>query len=208
MEGGEREIFQLPLDGVNTEPVGQGSVDLQCFLGFFELCFALEIRDRPHIVEPVGELDDDDANVPAHRHDHLPQRLGLRLFQISGRQVLQLGNTVHDLGQLWAELAGELFLAYLRVLHHVVQERGGHGRGVQTEIRQYLGRGKRMVDKRLATLPGLSPMGRVGHSVGVGHELLYALGRVRAHLFYERRNCYVGYRDDLRITLCACCIHD
>jgi hypothetical protein len=61
-------------------------------------------------VQPVGELDDDDAHVPAHRHDHLPQRLGLRLLQVLRRQPLQLRYPVDDVRDLFPESRFELFL--------------------------------------------------------------------------------------------------
>ncbi len=68
--------------------MGQGSVDLQRLLRLFELRLTLEVGEGTHVVQPIGELDDNDPHVLAHRHDHLPQRLGLGLFQISRRQAL------------------------------------------------------------------------------------------------------------------------
>jgi hypothetical protein len=79
-------------------------------------------------VQPISELDDDDAHVPAHRHYHLPQGLGLRLFEVLRRQPLQLRNTVDDVRELLPKLGLELLFGDLRVLENVVQDRRRYGR--------------------------------------------------------------------------------
>src|SRR5215210_8021262 len=103
VEGGEGEVLELPLDRVDPKPVRKGGVDLQRLRRLPELRLALEVGDGPHIMQPVCELDNDDAHVATHRHDHLPQRLGLRLLQIPRRKPLELGDPVHDLGDLIPE---------------------------------------------------------------------------------------------------------
>src|SRR3712207_7181283 len=40
----------------------------------------LEVLERAHVVEPVGELDEDDAHVVDHRQKHLADVLGLLLL--------------------------------------------------------------------------------------------------------------------------------
>ena len=170
VEGGEREVFQLPLYGVDAQPVGERGVDLQRLRGLLELRLALEVGDGPHVVQPVGELDDDDPHVAAHGHDHLPQRLGLRLLQVPGRQPLQLGDPVHDLGDLVPETLGQLLLRHPRILENVVQKRGGDGRRVEAQLGQNISRRERVVDEGLAALPNLAPVRGVGRVVGLGDQ--------------------------------------
>ena len=51
--------------------MGDGSIDLHGFQGFFPLLFWGLVLHGAHIVQPVGDLDEDDADVLAHRHEHL-----------------------------------------------------------------------------------------------------------------------------------------
>jgi len=53
----EREIFQLPLDALHPQPVGDGGVDLQCLSGFLSLFSGGLVLHGAHIVQPVAELD-------------------------------------------------------------------------------------------------------------------------------------------------------
>jgi hypothetical protein len=67
----QAEIFHLPLDLPDTEPVRDRCVDVER-LACNRLLFArTEARERAHVVQAVGEFDDDDADVLGHRHEHL-----------------------------------------------------------------------------------------------------------------------------------------
>ena len=60
----------------------------------------------PHVVQPVGELDHQHPDVPAHRDDHLADGVGLRRFAVL--DLVDLGAAVHEQGDLVAEVAGQL----------------------------------------------------------------------------------------------------
>ena len=80
MEGLEGEVLELPLDLVNAEPVGERRVHLERLPGLLQLLLLAQVLDRPHVVEAIGELDDDDLGILGHRDDHLAVVLGLRLL--------------------------------------------------------------------------------------------------------------------------------
>ena len=70
----------------------------------FSICFCLGMRrDRAHVVQPVGELDQDDPDVRGHRDHHLAVVLGLRLVAGLEGQPGQLGDAVDEAGDLLAE---------------------------------------------------------------------------------------------------------
>ena len=173
-----------------------------------QLGLALEVGERPHVVQPVGELDDNDAHVAAHRHDHLPQGFGLRLLQVPRGQVAELRDPVDDLRDLVAELVGELVLGHARVLEHVVQERRRDGRRVEPELGQDRARRQRVVDERLPALADLSPVGGVRHGVGARDQLLRALRRVGGHLLEQGGYRHRRRRYRPRSLFCACWFHD
>jgi hypothetical protein len=107
-------------------------------------------------VEPVGELDQDDADVLRHRDDHLAEVLGVGLLARLEARPGQLGDSLDELGDLVAELGADVVGVGLRVLDHVVQERGGERLLVEMELGADLGYRPGMVDERLAGAPRLA----------------------------------------------------
>ena len=84
MQDLERAVLELPLHRVDAEPVRERRVDLERLLRLAHLGLLALVLDRAHVVEPVGELDQDDAHVLRHRHDHLAVVLGVGLLAASG----------------------------------------------------------------------------------------------------------------------------
>jgi len=76
-------------------------------------------------MQAVSQFDQDDANVLAHRQNHLAPGLGLLFLAIHKIQLAQLGNAVYQVADLRAE-----FFFYqvkgdaLNVFHGVMQQRG------------------------------------------------------------------------------------
>ena len=150
MEDLEREVLELPLERVDAEPVRERRVDLERLLRLLHLLLLAQVLDRAQVVEPVGELDQDDADVLRHRDDHLPVvlRLGL-LAALEGRPG-QLGDALDELRDLGAELGAELVELDLGVLDDVVQERRRDRLLVEVELGADLRDRPRMVDELLA----------------------------------------------------------
>ena len=79
----QRQVFHFPLDGEYAQPVRQRGVDVQRLAGDGHLPLGLLIFERAHVVQPVGQLDEHNADVLAHGQEHLAQRFGL-LFLAGG----------------------------------------------------------------------------------------------------------------------------
>ena len=73
----EREVLELPLQLVDTEPMGERGVDLERLASLLHLLLAPEILERPQGAAGRRELDQDDLQVVGHRDDHLAVVLGL-----------------------------------------------------------------------------------------------------------------------------------
>ena len=159
LEGLEREVLELPLDLPDAEPLGQRRVDLHRLAGDALLLLRRQRVQRAHVVEPVGELDEDDADVLRHRQQHLADVLGLLLLVAVGAEARQLGDAVDELGDLRAEALLDVGQAVLGVLGDVVQERRLDGDRVDAELGQDLGRGDRVGDVRLARRAALAGVG-------------------------------------------------
>jgi hypothetical protein len=80
VECGEGEILKFPSHRFDPQPVRQRGVDLQCLLGLLELFLLAQVAQSAHVMQPVGQLDEDDAHVAGHSDDHLADVLGLLLL--------------------------------------------------------------------------------------------------------------------------------
>ncbi len=178
VQRGEGEVLELPLEVVDAEPVRQGRVDLERLLGLLDLLLLAEIAERVHVVQAVAELDQDDPDVGGHRDDHLAVVLGLLLLLGGEVHLGELGDAVDQHGDVVAELLPDPLQRGARVLHHVVQERGGDGAGVQLELRRVERRADGVVDVRLAALAALAAVQEAGRHEGARDELAVRLGVV------------------------------
>ena len=136
----QAEVFQFGLDLGHAEPVGEGRVDLPRFEGDPLLLLRFQKGQRPHVVEPVRELDEDDAHILRHGNEHLAEILGLEFLLASEGQPGDLGDAVHQDGHFLAEFRGQLFDGhFFHVFHHVVQEprRDRHGVQLQADQRKH-----------------------------------------------------------------------
>ena len=158
----EREVLQLEVERVEAEPVRDRRVDVERLA---RDALAMDRRhrvQRAHVVQPVGELDQDDADVLRHRQQHLAEALGLRVLARGELDLVELRDAVDHVGDRLAERRLDLRLGDGGVLHHVVQQRGGEPLRVEPPLRQDARHRERVRDVRLAGLAELAAMGRVG----------------------------------------------
>jgi hypothetical protein len=186
VQGLEREILELPLQLLDAQAIGEGGVDLEGLVGDLVLARFRERREGSHVVEPIGELDEEDPDVAGHRHDHLPDILCLRQLTAPELQLVQLRQAVDDPGDLVAELLLDVPEADIRVLDRVVQERRGEGRGVEPEIREDRGHGDGVLDVGLAREAVLALVRILGEPVRTFQQLRVGLRVVRANLLQDR----------------------
>ncbi len=132
----EGEILELPLDLLHTEPVCERRVDLEGLGRDAPLLVLGQHRERAHVVQPVGELDQQHPDVARHRDDHLAHVLRLLLLTGVELVALELRQAVDDAGHLGPEPRLDVGHGDLGVLHGVMEERGLEGRGVEPQIRE------------------------------------------------------------------------
>ncbi len=179
VQGREGEVFQFPLDGVHAQPVRQRGEDLQHLTGLALLLFPWQVAQRAHVVQPVGELDHQHADVAGHGDDHLAHGLGL-----GGLPVLdpvQLGDPVDQRRHLVAEILAQFGEGVGGVLHGVVQQRGAESVGVHAEFGEDRGHRERVGDVRVAALAHLPGVPVRGHLVGTVDEPDVRLGVSSPH---------------------------
>ena len=128
-------------------------------------CFSGEVVEGAHVVEPVGQLDHQDPDVPGHGDQHLAEVLRLPLLAAREGQLADLGDAVDQLGDVVAEPLDQDRLAGGGVLEHVVEEPGRHRRGVHLELDE-AGDGQGMDVVGLARDSALAPVHLLGELVG------------------------------------------
>ena len=164
-------VLQLLLDVQDAQTVGDGGIDLHRLTG---LVAALLLRPGiagAHIVEPVAELDDHHADIPAHGQQHLAQVLGLQLLDVGELDLGQLGHTVHQQGHFLAKGGGQVLQRGGGILHHVMEQGGGNALRIHAQIQHQAGHGQRVADVGLAAAAADPVVRLIGKVIGLGDHL-------------------------------------
>ena len=90
--------------------------------------------ERAHVVQPVGELDQEHADVVAEREQEFAQILGGPLILRLGLDLAEFGHSVDQPGDVLAEMLFDLLRSGERVLDRVVEDRGDDGLVVELEV--------------------------------------------------------------------------
>jgi hypothetical protein len=171
----ERQILELLLDLLDTQPVSERGVDVEGLLCDAALLVGRHGGQGAHVVEPIGQLDHQHPQIAGHGDQHLAHRGGLLRLTRVELQTLELGDAVDDVGHLGAEVLQDVRQRDLGVFDRVVEQCGGHRHLVETDVGDDASNSERMIDVALAARAGLRPMGLGGHlvrAVDGGHRRL------------------------------------
>ena len=198
VEHGEREVLELPLDGLDAEAMRERRVDLE------RLGRLARRRLRRHeppgagVVQAVGELDDEHPDVFRHRDDHLAHGLGLGAVAVL--DLVELRDAVDEHGDLVAEVGPHLVERVVGVFDGVVQQRRRDGLRSDAEVGEDLRDRDRVRDVRLAALALLALVGALGGRVRALDEREVGLRVVHPHGAHQRvdRAGRLRLREDAR----------
>ena len=175
------EILQLPLHLLHAQPVGDGGVDLHGLKGLLLLLLRRLVLHGAHVVEPVGDLDEDDPDVLAHGHQHLPQVLHLLLLLGGVVDAGQLADALYQVGHRGREQLGQLLVGGVGILNGVMQQRRLDGLAVQMQLlRHDLGHRQGVGDEGRAVLAQLRTVQIPGELIGLADLLEIGGGVVAA----------------------------
>ena len=186
VQGGEGQVFELPAHLLHAEAVGQRRVDVEGLLGGAPLLPFGHDGERAHVVQPVGQLDQQDAPVVRHGDEHFADgRRLLRLLRVE-LEAVELGHAVDHPGHAFAEGRLDGLEGEPGVLDGVVEEGGRHGLGVEPELGHDGGHGHRVGDVGLAGATELALVGLQGRAPGLDDHGGVVLGPVPGELGQER----------------------
>ena len=159
----EGQILQFPLDAPDPEALGQRGVDLERLTSDASLLVRRQCVESAHVVEPVGQLDQDDPNVVGHGQEHLSDVLGLLFLVAMGAELRQLRDAIHELGHLCPEPLLDLGQGEVRVLGDIVQDGSRHRYRIDPDVGEDLRGGQRMGDVGLAGNAALAVVSHFRH---------------------------------------------
>jgi len=134
--------------------------------------------ERAHVVQPVGELDQEHTDVVGDRQQQLAQVFGLLGLARDKLQPLQLGEAFDQRADFGTENLVDLGPRRLRILDGVVQQRR-HDRGVvQFEVGQDRRHLERMREIGIAGGAGLRAVRLHGVDIGAIEQVLVGVGIV------------------------------
>ena len=95
----EGQVLELALDPRHPQAVGDGGVDLQRLARDPAPRLGRHVLQGLHVVQPVGELDEDHPDVLGRGQDHLAEGLGLGLVAAHVLVAADLGDAVDQLAR-------------------------------------------------------------------------------------------------------------
>ena len=160
----EGERLHLGHELVHADPLGERRVDIHRLLGdAAALLLALDVMERAHVVQPVGELHQQHADVVRHGEQELAQILRRALVLALRLDLGELGDAVDQPRDIVAEMLLDLLRRRQRVLDRVVEDGGDDRLVVEMEVGEDAGDLDRMAEigiARGAVLASRAPSSR------------------------------------------------
>ncbi len=172
IEFAERQIFELLAHLLHAHAAGERRIDVERLLGGAAARLGRLVRQRAHIVQPVGELDQQHPHVVGDGEQKLAQVLGLLGLLGDEIEPLQLGQALDQKPDLVAEQAIDLGAGGVGILDGVVQQRRRDGGVVELELGEDRGDFERMRDIGIAGGPLLLAMRLHGVDIGAVEQVL------------------------------------
>ncbi len=91
----ERQIFELLAHFVHAHAAGERRIDVEGLLGDTAARCRRHVIEGAHVVQPVGELDQQHAHVVGNGEQQLAQVLGLLGLLGDQLELFELGQALH-----------------------------------------------------------------------------------------------------------------
>src|SRR5580658_8230854 len=116
IEKAEAEIFEFAANLAHAQAVSDGRINFQRLFGDLVLAIRLQVFERAHVVQAVGQLDQNHTDVVDHGQHHLAQVFGLLLLARGEVNFADLGDAFDDVGNLLAESPALAFMMFQGVV--------------------------------------------------------------------------------------------
>ena len=162
----EGQFLQLAIDVVEPQAIGDRGVDFECLGGDAAALVRSHGIERAHVVQPIRELDEDDAHVTRHGQQHFAEVFRLRFLVRAEFDLVELGDAIDQIGGGFAEAVDDFEFGDRGVVHDVMEEGGDQRLRVELPARQNLGHRDRVGDVGLAAFAELPKVGLGAEAIG------------------------------------------
>ena len=178
IEFAEREVLKLLAHFLHAHAARKRRIDIERLFGRQPARLRRPMRQRPHVVQPVGELDQQHAHVVGDGKQKLAQIFGLLRLLGDEIELLQLGQALDQNADVMAKQAIDLGAGGVGILDRVVQERRRNGGVVELEIGEDGGDLKRVGEIWIAGVAFLRAMRPHGIDISAVEQILVGRGIV------------------------------
>ena len=161
--------------------MGQRCIDIHRFLADVLLPVRSQELDGAHVVQTIGQLDEDGARVPGDGENQLAVGFGFSSGLIDFPDAADLGYAVDHVGHFITEAFTDVIQRVVGVLDYVVHHGGNHRIDVQPQVGQDQGNGQGMGEEGFAALAHLIPVSLLGERVTGPEFFLFRPGIVFLH---------------------------
>jgi len=147
------------------------------------LLLRLQILDGAHIMEAIGKLHDDHANVVDHGQNHLANVFGLARFRGQHVETPNFGYAFDEAGGFFAEAFLNTGDGKFGVLNHVVEKSGGKSGRVHAHVGENVRDFEKMGEIGIAGTSQLIAMAFRGNFVSAAYEPRIVGGAILLKLF-------------------------
>jgi len=127
LEIAKRQVFEFTADHAHSQAECDGRIDVQRFTGDPLLLVGFEVFERAHVVEPVSQLDEHDANIGDHREEHFADGFRLARFGRHHFEAADFCYPFDEMGDLRSEALFDAGDGILGVFDGVMKNRSGEG---------------------------------------------------------------------------------
>ena len=173
----QRQVFQLALYRIQAQAVRQRHVNIDGFGRDFELLVFGHGIQGAHIVQAVGQLDENHAHIVRKGKKNFFEVLGLQRSRlVLVKDDVYFGEPVHNTRHRSTKARFDVGEGVFGVFHHIVQKGAHHRRWPQADVGHHnVGHLQGMKDigfARLAAGVGMGRHGQVERILNVGAFLL------------------------------------
>ena len=118
----ETEVLELRLNLIKSQSVGYGGIEVECLTSNLILLVGRLRVEGAHIVQTVGNLDENHADVLAHGEKQLLEVLGLGRSLLAENAAADLGESVDNLGNLRSEHIADILNGIVGIFHHIMKQ--------------------------------------------------------------------------------------
>ncbi len=170
LENAEGKILEFIANESHAEAVGDRRINFQSFACDTLLLVRLKVFDSAHVVEPVGEFDDHDANIVDHGQNHLANVFGLARFGGQHVEAANFGYAFDEPGSFFAKTFLNARNGKFSVFNYVMEKSGGKRGGVHAHVGENVRDFQEMCEIGIAGAAELVAMALRGNFVGAANQ--------------------------------------